>query len=106
MSTPFAALESRINAAIFKHLPNARGLVDGVAVDGLFDESYEVAGVGIGMASTQPAFGVPTNILPADPVGVAVVVYQPDGVTVRGTYTVAAHEPDGTGLSRLLLEVA
>ena len=72
----------------------------GVAVAGIFDAAYQLGDVGgMGMASTGPVITLATAQVPANPVGVAAVV---DGVA----YTVAAHEPDGTGVSRLLLERA
>ena len=70
----------------------------GVAVKGLFDKAYAFGEVGgSGMASTQPVYTLATSAVPANPVGTTLVV---GGVT----YSVAAHEPDGTGVSLLLLE--
>lgn len=72
----------------------------GVAVVGLFDQAHELGNVGlVGMAGTQPVFTLATASLAGDPVGQPLVVN-------ATTYSVAAHEPDGTGLSRLLLERA
>jgi hypothetical protein len=72
--------------------------LDGVWVRGIFDAEYSLGSVGVvGLASSQPAFTLPTASVPAAPVGRALVV------NARG-YIVAAHEPDGTGVSRLLLE--
>ena len=72
----------------------------GVAVAAIFDNGYASAGVGAyGMAGSAPALTLATASVPADPVGLAAVV---GGVS----YLVAAHEPDGTGISRLLLETA
>ena len=74
--------------------------VGGASVAVIFDNANALGSVGpFGMASTQPSITLPTAQVPADPVGTTVVV----GVT---TYLVAAHEPDGTGISRLLLESA
>lgn len=74
------------------------GGVAGVAV--IFDNGAAQGSVGLlGMAGTQPSIVLKTADVPATPVGSA--------VTVNATaYLVAAHEPDGTGLSRLLLESA
>ena len=70
----------------------------GVAVVGIFDADYQAASVGaFGMASTQPVFTLPSTSVPANPEGLVLV-------TNSITYTVAAHEPDGTGISRLILE--
>lgn len=74
--------------------------LNGVAVKGIFDAAYDAAGAGAyGMASTQPTLTLATASVPVNPVGLAVVVNAVN-------YLVAAHEPDGTGVSRLLLETA
>ena len=72
----------------------------GVAVRGIFDNGHALGGVGLGgMADTQPAFVLPSNSFTGDPVGQTLVVN-------TASYYVSAHEPDGTGMSRLILEVA
>lgn len=72
----------------------------GVAVTGIFDRAYEQANVGMaGMASTSPVFTLPTASVPANPVGTALVT---GGVN----YFVVEHQPDGTGISLLLMEKA
>lgn len=72
--------------------------VGGASVAVIFDNASTLGTVGpFGMASTQPSITLPTTHVPANPVGTTVVV----GIV---TYLVAAHEPDGTGISRLLLE--
>ncbi len=72
--------------------------VGGVAVPAIFDNGYALGSVGgFGMASTQPAITLATANVPAAPEGQAVVVNSV-------AYLVASHEPDGTGVSRLLLE--
>lgn len=78
-------------------------LLDGSTVAAIFDNAYQLspftaAAVG-GMASSQPMLTLPTASVPASPVGKAAVV----GST---TYTVVEHQPDGTGVSRLMLERA
>lgn len=99
MSARFAALEDRVNRAVFRHLANAEATLSGVGVSGIFEAAGTVSGVGaLGMASTQPTFSLPTASVAGDPVGQPLVHA---GVA----YTVADHEPDGTGVSRLLLEV-
>jgi len=69
-------------------------------VPALFDAAYALAQVGAyGMASSQPVVTLATVHVPENPIGLPVV---------KGdiTYRIAAHEPDGTGISRLILEVA
>jgi hypothetical protein len=73
--------------------------VAGQAVQAIFDNGFAMGDVGLGMAGTQPMLTLPTTLVPASPVGVAAVVNATN-------YLVAAHEPDGTGMSRLLLERA
>lgn len=74
--------------------------VAGSAVQAIVDNGYALGAVGVvGVASSQPNLTLPTASVPANPVGSAVVA---NGVN----YLVAAHEPDGTGMSLLLLEAA
>ena len=74
--------------------------INGSSVSAIFDNANALGSVGpYGMASTQPMLTLPTTSVPANPVGLSAVV----GAV---TYLVAAHEPDGTGISRLLLEAA
>ena len=74
--------------------------VNGQAVRGVFDNGFALGDVGMaGMAGSQPVLSLPTASVPASPIGVAAVVNATN-------YLVAAHEPDGTGMSRLLLERA
>ena len=69
-------------------------------LSGIFDAAGTVASLGsFGIATSAPSLSAPTASLPADPVGLA--------ITLRGCdYVVAAAEPDGTGITRLLLESA
>jgi hypothetical protein len=73
--------------------------VNGAAVRGIFDNGFALGAVGIGMAGTQPTLRLRTADVTADPVGQAVSVN-------AVAYTVTAHEPDGTGVSVLMLERA
>ena len=74
--------------------------LNAVGVRAIFDNGYTLGSAsGIGFASTQPRLILPTASVPANPVGMPVVV---DGAN----FTVAGHEPDGTGSSVLQLELA
>lgn len=96
----FAAMEARANAAVMRRLANADATVGGHAVQGVFDNAHTLGAAGpFGVATTQPRLTCATAQVPADPVGQAVVV-------AGGSYVVAEHQPDGTGISVLLLEVA
>lgn len=75
-------------------------IAGGQPVQGIFDNAYQSGGAGAwGIATTQPAVTLATAHVPANPVDQPVLVA---GVS----YTVVAHQPDGTGLSVLILESA
>lgn len=102
MTATFAALEARTVVAVFSRLANA----DATAIDihgelvtfpVIFDAAGQNAGIGGGLAITSPMVTLSTSDVPEEPVGWEITVND-----IR--YTVAAHEPDGTGLSRLILE--
>lgn len=100
MATPFAALESRCTAAVFKRLANAVGTftASGAVVDGIFDAAGTTAMVGdIGMASVAPVFTLPSASVPTSPVGASMTINSV-------SYVVVQHLPDGTGVSTLVLE--
>ncbi len=100
MAATFVALENRLNLAVFSRLANSDVELDGVVVPAIFDNISALGSVGpFGMASTQPSITLKTSDVPTSPIGVSAVV----GAI---TYLVAAHEPDGTGVSRLLLEAS
>jgi hypothetical protein len=103
LTAPFAALEQRVNTTVLTALSNALVRVGlGDAQVGIFDNDYASAHIGdAGMAAATPAVTVPTDGLPSPLVGAPVQV-EYCGVTTW--YRVAAHHPDGTGMSVLLLE--
>lgn len=74
-------------------------VIGGVPLRAIFDGAYDRALVGeIGMASTSPVLRLPTASV-ALPLSRAEVV-------INGTpYRIAEHEPDGTGMSVLFLEI-
>lgn len=78
------------------------GGVEGVGVQ--FSNGYALGDVGaLSMASSQPAITLPDTAVPADPVGSAVQITAGNGI---GSYLVGACEPDGSGITVLVLEVA
>jgi hypothetical protein len=90
---------------VFARLSNATGTLDGVDVVGLFDDGfYQSAMGGAGLAASNPALSLPSADVPSDPVGLVFVKYSLDGASAEASYTVVATEPDGLGLTRLLLE--
>jgi hypothetical protein len=97
--------------------PDTPGFVQttlaGVPVGGIFDAAYELASVGgAGMATSRPVLTLATGSVPPrvadwfayfteplDPLELLVTINY-------STYQVVGHEPDGTGISLLLLERA
>jgi len=101
MSALFTSALSRLNRAVVSRLSTDEVItVGGSVVSAIFDNGNALGNVGtLGMAGTQPLLTLVSADVPTNPVGSAVLV----GAV---PYLVAAHEPDGTGLSRLLLESA
>ena len=83
----------------------------GVVVRGIFDNAYALGDVGgSGMASSQPTFTLPTASVPPRVIDWFRYFNEPFDplnlrVDINGTaYQVVAHEPDGTGISVLVLQ--
>lgn len=98
-ATPiFAQAIADMNAATLSMLANVVATLDGVRVPGLFENASTFATHSqIGYEHTAPTLTVETACVPSPAVGVEVSIGNDD-------YVVFAHEPDGTGLSLLLLE--
>lgn len=99
MAAKFATLEKRLNTSVFAHLSNTGTVVlDGLPTTGIFDIPDALGSVGMyGMASTAPTLTLATSDVPPSPEGMVAVIRDK-------RYRVATHEPDGTGVSRLMLE--
>lgn len=93
----FLAAQSRANASVLRHLANARVLIAGVEVTGIFRNPSQNAALGIGMADTRPSVTVASSAVPENPVDSVIDI---DGAP----YTISTHEPDGTGLTVLRVE--
>ena len=85
----------------------------GREVTGIFDNSYALASVGLsGMAGSQPVWLVATDTIPPIVIDWFLYFTEPPSpldllVTLNEVeYKVVGHEPDGTGMSRLILELA
>lgn len=118
LHAPFAELEALVNRETVAHLSNAVAtFAGGEQVRGIFDDEHARGDVGmLSMADSRPTF----TLLTADiPLAVRnwFVLYvhpglsheDPDAVdlrlVLRGlTYRVTEHEPDGTGISTLVLK--
>lgn len=70
--------------------------LDGVAVQGIFDEAGVVDN---GLAAVAPQFTLPTAQVPASPYGKVLTIG-------ARNFTVREHQPDGTGVSTLVLSDA
>lgn len=93
----FAALEFRVNASVLRALANARVLIAGRDVPGIFKNGSQNARLGKGVEDTGPNVTVASDAVPEAPVDTA--------IEINGTpYTVSAHAPDGTGLTVLTVE--
>lgn len=105
MATPFAAIEARTADAVLRHAANAQATAttrfgEVVQFPVIFDNGYAAGSVGLaGMAGTQPS----ALVRSADVSDVSVG----GSLDVNGaTYVVAELQPDGTGMTTLLLEKA
>lgn len=82
----------------------------GIEVRGIFDEPYARADIGyMDAASSRPTFSLPTAQLPTGPDWRSFLIGELGAVdlhiSVRGVdYVIVGHEPDGTGVSRLVLQ--
>lgn len=95
MPAPFAALESRVNAVTLAKLANVTATVGAATVSGIFDAAY-VSPFDLA-AGSRPVLHCATADVAGYGFGTAVVV---NGVN----YTVAEAQPDGAGMTLLLLE--
>jgi hypothetical protein len=75
-------------------------LLAGAPVQVIFDRAYSD---GQGIASGAPVVQIPSSSVPSNVVGLPLVISTGVGA---GSYTVHAHEPDGTGFSTLELRKA
>lgn len=83
----------------------------GVAVNGIFEDAYAAGDVGgMGMASARPSLTLPTASVPPRVIDWFRYFQEPFDpmdlrIDINGVeYLVVAHEPDGAGVSVLLLE--
>lgn len=93
----FAALQSRVNASVLRHLANVRVLIAGEEVDGIFRNPSQTLQIGMGVADSRPTLSLNSAAVPSAPVGTEIEI---DGVP----YIISAEAPDGTGITVLLVE--
>ncbi len=110
LNAPFAEFEALVNRETVAHLSNAVATFDGGReVAGIFESPYAQSDIGtMGFDSARPTFKLPSDSVPpewwsrfaGEPFDVV-----DEQITVRGTlYQVVRHEPDGAGMSTLVLE--
>ena len=108
----FATISARATSAILRHFAQP-ALLDEVEVEGVFDNAYAYP---LGIASAMPVFtlasadaadAVQGSVLRIDIDGAATADGVPLSVNGAATvYSVRAVQPDGTGVTRLVLELA
>lgn len=94
MTNPAAAIEAATALAAVAAFANCAATVGGVVVAGVFDNAYADP---LGFSGSTPSLLCASADVSTAAQGTAVAV---NGVN----YTVAGIEPDGTGMTRLLLE--
>lgn len=100
--TPFARLEQRTNRAVSTHLANATALVYGVHVPVIYDQLPTGANMGLA-ESCQPELTAQTADVASLRNGERLIIQQGQQ---QHSYRVASTEPDGTGMTRVILEQA
>lgn len=118
LNAPFAEFEALVNRETVAHLSNAVAtFAGGEQVSGIFDDAHARGDVGmLAMADSRPTFTLLTADIPlavrnwfALYVNPDLSNEEPDAVDLRlvlrgVTYRVTEHEPDGTGMSTLVLK--
>lgn len=97
LAAPFAALEQRANASVLAALANAVAVVGGVEVPVIFDAPYAAPFASQADAAEPECRGASRDLAGVQRGGSIVI----DG----RTYQVLRAEPDGAGLTRLVLGV-
>lgn len=109
----FATISARATAAILRHVSQP-ALLDWVEVEGVFDNTYtdqfgDIASAQpvFTLASADAASAVQGSELRIDIDGAATAAGVPLSVNGAATvYSVRAVQPDGAGITRLVLELA
>lgn len=95
----FAQALDRLNESVVSRLWDTQVEIGGRLVNCLWEQDYVVAGMGgMGMSTSRPAITLLSSDVPLQADGLSFVI--------RGkTYTVTEQQPDGQGLTTLLLEL-
>lgn len=104
--TRFADIESRVNAAVMRHLSNATAQIGASTVSVVVDDDL------VGFDDAEPLANTPgatgyrisvlcqTNQLPFNPIGVHITI---TSGTAAGNWAIAYVDPDSAGITRLTL---
>lgn len=107
MPTRFAALQVRVNTAVFGHLADAvASIAGGPTVSVLFDQDYQAAGVGeLGMAASRTVVQTPAHVVPDDAVGLQILVDRvgPGITPAARAYVIDDVQPAGDGMVTVFL---
>ncbi|HEY0915648.1 MAG TPA: hypothetical protein VGE22_12325 [Solimonas sp.] len=110
MAAPFVAHQARTSAAVIRHLANARAIVDGEEISGVYERQH---GEINGMAATFPTFLLQSSEVAAKHIQRGTQIRIPQaGEAAWGSqewyggtlFNVTGLEPDGAGLTLLILE--
>ena len=96
MGTPFADIETATAASAVAALANAVATIGAAQVEGIFDADYVST---FGMDGSSPAFQCQTADVSAVVRGTAITINSVNYKAVR-------KEPDGTGWTTVILELA
>ena len=98
MTSPFAAIETSINAACIGALANVSATIGAATVAGVFRQAYTDTAGGLA-AGSSPIFDCLASAVPTIARGNTVVINSVN-------YTVVGIEPDGAGWVSLILQKA
>lgn len=111
MTAPFVAIQARANAAVMRHLANAEAIIGADTVSGIYKRQHFLAEGGI--ETTMPTFLMQSNEVAAKQIREGSQIRIPQsGQAAWGSqewwggtlFTVRGVQPDGTGLTLLILE--
>jgi hypothetical protein len=100
----FARLAAMVSRSTIDHLGNAVGLLAGVPFQGIYSSEWApVQLLGQQAGAVQTSIQVLDSVVPAMWSGVSLQITEGAGV---GSYTITQAHPDGSGLTKLFLELA
>lgn len=100
--TAFAEIEARLNAIVLGKLSNATAVINGVAVDGVFDARHDEA---LGISGNRPLFTANSPVAASVQIEATIAVSCETLGLLGAPYVVIEKQPDH-GITRLILERA